>query len=90
MSAMNIEKAQKRLAKLHNRGDHGYPRIDIEYCAGSDKLVNQVKISLRQAAEGQVFTETFTSQGDVRLDETVQTTLLKIIDRADVKTVFVN
>ena len=31
--------------------------------------------------------QTFSSKGDARLDETIQTTLLKIIERAEAKTV---
>ncbi|MDP5030293.1 MAG: hypothetical protein NWQ54_23245 [Paraglaciecola sp.] len=86
---MNLEKAHKRLNKLHNRGDHGYPMIDIQYFGVSSKCATKVVISFTQEAGAQKFEESFTALSDIRLDEVVQTTLLKIIDRAEAKTVVI-
>ncbi|WP_340680901.1 hypothetical protein [Paraglaciecola sp.] len=86
---MNIDKAQKRLTKLHKRGDHGYPLIEIQYFGESTKLATKVVISFTQETGAQTFEESFTAPTDIRLDEVVQTTLLKIIDRAEAKTVVV-
>lgn len=87
---MNLEKSQKRLTKLHNRGDHGYPLIEIQYFGVSSQFATKVVVSFTQEADGQTFEESFTALSDIRRDEVVQTTLLKIIDRAAAKTVVVN
>lgn len=86
---MKLDKAQKRLNKLHNRGDHGYPMIEIQYFGTNTALATKVAISFTQEAGAQTFEESFTASTDIRLDEVVQTTLLKIIDRAEAKTVVV-
>jgi hypothetical protein len=86
---MKLDKAQKRLNKLHNRGDHGYPMIEIQYFGTNSALATKVAISFTQEAGAQTFEESFTASTDIRLDEVVQTTLLKIIDRAEAKTVLV-
>lgn len=86
---MNLDKAQKRLTKLHNRGDHGYPLIVIQYFGASTQLATKVVVSFTQEAGAQTFEESFTCLTDIQRDEVVQTTLLKIIDRADAKTVVI-
>ncbi|MGO4894024.1 hypothetical protein [Flavobacterium sp. W21_SRS_FM6] len=84
---MNLDKAQKRLTKLHKRGDHGYPLIQIQYFGANTSLATKVEISFTPEQGAQSFAESFTTTTDIRLDETIQTTLLKIIDRAEAKTV---
>jgi hypothetical protein len=86
---MNLEKSQKRLSKLHKRGDHGFPLIEIQYYGASQQLATKVEITFTPEQGAQSFSESFNSQTDIRLDEVVQTTLLKIIDRAEAKTVVV-
>jgi hypothetical protein len=86
---MNLDKAQKRLSKLHKRGDHGYPLIDIQYFGVNTELATKVVVSFTQEAGAQTFEESFTAPTDIRFDEVVQTTLLKIIDRAEAKTVVI-
>jgi|VirMetMinimDraft_7_1064189.scaffolds.fasta_scaffold22844_2 O-acetylhomoserine/O-acetylserine sulfhydrylase-like pyridoxal-dependent enzyme len=86
---MNLDKAQKRLSKLHKRGDHGYPLIEIQYFGTNSALASKVEISFTPEQDAQSFTESFTTKTDIRFDETIQTTLLKIIDRAEAKTVVV-
>lgn len=86
---MNLEKSQKRLTKLHKRGYHGYPLIEIQYYGSSPLLATKVEIIFTGEEGAQSFSESFSSQTDIRLDEVLQTTLLKIIDRAQAKTVVV-
>jgi hypothetical protein len=86
---MKLDKSQKRLTKLHNRGHHGYPMIEIQYFGTNTALATKVVISFTQEEGAQTFEESFTAPTDIRLDEVVQTTLLKIIDRAEAKTVVV-
>ena len=86
---MNLEKSQKRLTKLHKRGFHGYPLIEIQYFGQSAQLATKVVVGFTQEEGGQTFEETFSAQSEIRADEVVQTTLLKIIDRAEAKTVVI-
>lgn len=86
---MNLDKAQKRLTKLHKRGIHGYPLIEIQYFGVNPKLATKVEISFTPEENAQSFAESFSTKTDIRLDETIQTTLLKIIDRAEAKTVVI-
>jgi len=86
---MNLEKSQKRLTKLHKRGFHGYPLIEIQYFGQSTQLATKVVVGFTQEEGGQTFEETFSAQSEIRADEVVQTTLLKIIDRAEAKTVVI-
>ncbi len=84
---MNVDKAKKRIAKLVKKGFHGYPMITIEYFGTNETLATNVAISFiaEENAEPQV--QKLASSDDVRHDETIQSTLIKIIDRADAATV---
>lgn len=84
---MNLDKSTKRIAKRVNNGFQGYPQISLAYYGETENCATQVVISfiLEEGADAQE--ERFTSTGDARKDETIQTTLLKVIERANVKTV---
>ena len=84
---MNLDKSTKRIAKKVKQGFQGYPQITLAYFGKSESCATQVVVSfvLEEGAEPQQ--EKFTSEHDVRQDETIQTTLVKIIERADAKTV---
>lgn len=84
---MNLDKSTKRIAKKVKNGFQGYPQITLSYYGDSDTCATQVEVSfiLEEGAENQA--EKFSSSNDVRKDETIQTTILKIIERADAKTV---
>lgn len=84
---MQLDKAKKRIAKQVNKGFKGYPLISISYF-GNDTACASVVVVQFTAQEGdEVQEQRFTSQADARNDETIQTALIKIIDRADAASV---
>lgn len=84
---MNLDKSTKRIAKRVKKGFQGYPQISLAYYGNSDSNASEVLVgfTLEEGAETQE--ERFTSSGDARTDETIQTTILKVIERANAKTV---
>jgi len=85
---MNLDKSAKYIAKRVKRGFQGYPQISIAYFGESASCATQVVLGFT-AEEGDAAQEQkFSSKGDARQDETIQTALLKIIDRTEAKTVF--
>lgn len=84
---MNLDKSQKRISKRVKRGFHGYPMISIQYFGPSETLATKVEVGFIQEENAEPMLETFNSETDLRQDETVQTTIIKIIDRVDAKTV---
>ena len=89
---MNVDKAKKRIAKQVKKGFHGYPLVSLEY-VGKEHFgkapdsATEVVISFTMEEGADPQKQTFVSGGDAREDETIQSTLLKIIERADAKTV---
>jgi hypothetical protein len=84
---MNLDKSTKRIAKRVKKGFQGYPQITIAYFGESEHSASQVIVGfvLEEGAESQE--QKFSCEGDARKDETIQTTLLKVIERTDAKTV---
>jgi hypothetical protein len=88
-SNMNLDKSTKRIAKRVKRGFQGYPQISLTYCGKSSGYASEVLVGFTLQEGAEVQEQRFTSTGDVRQDEAIQTTLLKIIERAEAKTVIV-
>lgn len=84
---MNIDKSTKRIAKRVKNGFQGYPEITLSYFGETQACATQVAVSFKLDAQADAQEERFTSVGDVRKDETIQTTIVKIIERAEAKTV---
>ncbi|MEO9945062.1 MAG: hypothetical protein ABJH28_14030 [Paraglaciecola sp.] len=84
---MNLDKSQKRINKRVKRGFHGYPLITIQYFGNDDGIATKVEVGFIEAENTTPMLEAFESSTDIRQDETVQTTIIKIIDRVDAKTV---
>ena len=84
---MKLDKSTKRIAKRVKKGFQGYPEITLAYFGETTSHATEVtvKFVLEEGAEAQE--ERFASQCDIREDEVIQTTLLKIIERANAKTV---
>ena len=84
---MNLDKSTKRIAKRVKKGFQGYPKISLAYFGETVNCATQVVVGfiLEEGAAAQE--QQFLSETDARKDETIQTTLLKIIERADAKTV---
>ena len=84
---MHVDKAKKRIAKQVKKGFHGYPLVSLEYFGKTPDSASEVVISFTEEEGAEPQRQTFVSGGDAREDETIQSTLLKIIERADAKTV---
>lgn len=80
---MHLEKAKKRIAKQVQKGFKGYPAISLEYFGPNETSATEVVVTfvLEEGAEAQE--QKLTSETDVREDETIQSVLVKIIERAD-------
>ncbi|MFT6269790.1 MAG: hypothetical protein ACJAVV_002617 [Alphaproteobacteria bacterium] len=84
---MHVDKAKKRLAKQVKKGFKGYPLIAIEYFGDEPDCATQVVVQFTLEEGSDVQEERFSSQADAREDETIQTALIKIIDRAGANSV---
>jgi hypothetical protein len=84
---MNLDKSTKRIAKRVKKGFQGYPQISLAYFGESVNCATEVVVGFILEEGAVIQEQKFSSQGDVRKDETIQTTLLKVIERADAKTV---
>lgn len=84
---MNLDKSTKRIAKRVSKGFQGYPQISLAYFGESDTYATGVIVSFISEEGVETQEERFSSTGDARKDETIQTTLLKVIERANAKTV---
>jgi hypothetical protein len=84
---MHVDKAKKRIAKQVKKGFKGYPQISIIYLGDTPELANQVVVQFTLEEGSEVQEEKFASQTDAREDETIQTALVKIIERANASTV---
>ena len=84
---MHMDKAKKRIAKQVRKGFHGYPLVSLEYFGKTPGLATEVVITFTMEEGAAPQKQTFASGGDARDDETIQSTLLKIIERAEAKTV---
>ncbi len=80
---MHIDKAKKRIAKQVKKGFKGYPLISIAYFGKDEQCATEVVMSFTLEEGAQVQEERFVSKTDAREDEVIQTTLIKVIDRAN-------
>jgi hypothetical protein len=84
---MNLDKSTKRIAKRVKRGFKGYPQIVLEYFGTTATCANEVAITFIAEEGAQAQEQRFASTGDAREDEVIQSTLWKIIERAEAQTV---
>lgn len=84
---MNLDKSTKRIAKRVKRGFLGYPQISLAYFGNSVDCATEVVVGFILEEGAETLEEKFLSSGDARQDETIQTTLLKVIERTHAKTV---
>jgi hypothetical protein len=87
---MNLEKSKKRIAKKAKMGFQGYPKISITYHGKSANLANEVVVEFILEEGAGIQTEKFSSKLDAREDETIQSALVKMIERSEAKTVVQN
>jgi len=84
---MNLDKSTKRIAKRIKKGFQGYPHISLAYFGVTTDCASEVVIGFTLEEGAEVQEQKFSCEGDARKDETIQTTLLKVIERANAKTV---
>jgi hypothetical protein len=84
---MKVDKAKKRIAKQVKKGFNGYPKISLEYFGSTTDCATEVVISFTLDEDAEPQEQKFKSESDVREDETVQSILVKIIERANAATV---
>ena len=84
---MNIDKAKKRIAKQVKKGFNGYPQISLAYFGKTSDFATEVIISFTSDEDAKPQDQKLVSENDVREDETIQSTLVKIIERTNANTV---
>ncbi|MBU2882302.1 hypothetical protein KO525_06280 [Psychrosphaera sp. B3R10] len=84
---MHIDKAKKRISKHLKSGFKGYPQITLEYFGQTAACANEVAVQFIFEEGADVQVERFTCEEDARESELIQSTIVKIIERTDVKTV---
>lgn len=84
---MNLDKAKKRIAKQVKKGFDGYPLISLAYFGLTADSANKVEVTFFADESAAAQVQTFSSSTDAREDETIQSVLVKIIERAEPKTV---
>jgi len=86
-SMMNLNKSTKRIAKRVSNGFQGYPKITLAYFGDCVDHASEVVVGFIADEGVEAQEERFSCKGDARSDETIQTTLVKIIERTNAKTV---
>lgn len=84
---MHIDKAKKRIAKRIKMGFQGYPVLSIAYQGTAPGLNDSVLLCLQLEENADQQEQRFSSKGDAREDESIQSTIVKMIERCQVKTV---
>lgn len=84
---MNLEKSKKRIAKKVKMGFQGYPTIEITYSGVNDGLATEVSLELVFEEGAAPQTEKFTTEGDIREDATIQSAIVKMMERSGVRSV---
>jgi len=79
---MNVDKARKRIAKQVKKGFKGYPVVTLTYSGPTTEMATDVLVTFTASEGTQPQVQRFSSESDVRYDESIQSVLLKIIERA--------
>ena len=84
---MNLDKAKKRLSKQLTKGFEGYPVLSLAYSGETADKATEVLLTFVLEEGAAAMEQRFSSDNDVRQDETIQSVLVKIIERSGAKTV---
>lgn len=84
---MNLDKSKKRIAKRSKMGFQGYPKISLTYFGKTSTHADTVVVEFVLEEGAEIQTERFSSNIDVRDDETIQSAIVKMIERSEAKTV---
>ena len=84
---MNIDKAKKRIEKQVKKGFKGYPLIALEYFGKTENSASEVVVTFTSEEDAAPQMQKFSSKNNAREDETIQSVLVKTIERTNAKTV---
>jgi hypothetical protein len=84
---MNVDKAKKRIAKQVKKGFKGYPQVTIEYFGKTPDLATEVVVKYVAEEGSEPQEQKFASTSNIREDESIQSVIVKIIERAEANTV---
>lgn len=84
---MNLDKAKKRLSKQLTKGFEGYPVLTLAYFGATADKATEVVVTFVLEEGAAALEQKFSSENEVRQDETIQSVLVKIIERSNAKTV---
>ena len=84
---MHLEKAKQRIAKKVKMGFQGYPTIGITYFGPNEGLATGVSLEFVSEEGAEPQTENFATESDIREDETIQSAMVKIIERSGAQSV---
>jgi hypothetical protein len=87
---MNLEKSKKRISRKAKMGFQGNPTIEITYLGPNDSLAIQVLLELVSEEGAEPQTEKFTTASDIREDETIQSAIVKMIERSGARSVILS
>lgn len=68
-------------------GFQGYPEISIAYASSNNGFADEVILTFIAEEGAKPVVESFQSKSDVRENEIIQSAIVKMIERAQVKTV---
>ena len=71
-------------------GFQGYPKISLTYYGKTNSFANEVVVEFALEEGAAIQTERFSSKIDAREDETIQSAIVKMIERSEAKTVELN
>ena len=84
---MNLEKSKKRISKKVKMGFQGYPTIGITYIGPNEGLATEVLLEFVSEEGAEPETEKFATESDIREDETIQSAIVKMIERSGAQSV---
>ncbi|MDP2571402.1 hypothetical protein Q8W40_04340 [Vibrio penaeicida] len=84
---MHLEKAKKRIDKYVKKGFNGYPQITLTYYGMTKDCATEVVVQFTPSEGDSIQEERFSCETEIRNSELIQTTLVKIIDRTNAKSV---
>tara|TARA_R110000822_G_scaffold2703_1_gene12551 strand:+ start:2203 stop:2547 length:345 start_codon:yes stop_codon:yes gene_type:complete len=84
---MQLEKSKKRISKKVKMGFQGYPTLGISYSGPSADLATEVALEFVLEEGVEPLTEKFSTESDIREDETVQSAIVKTIERSGARSV---
>jgi hypothetical protein len=84
---MNLDKSKKRIAKKVKMGFQGYPEISITYVGPSKDFAGEVIVKFVTEEGAEPMEQKLQSKSDAREDESIQSAIVKMIERSEAKTV---